>query len=162
MTKKVLFTTLGSLGDLHPYIAVGLGLRARGHTVTIATSEIYRAKIEGEGLGFAPVRPDMSHVIDDPEIMRRAVHPRTGTAYVVRELFLPWLEQSFEDTLAAARDADLIVGHPIAFAAPTIAEYLKKPWISIALQPSIFLSAYDPPAISGAPFLTPLFSLGPG
>ena len=162
MTKKVLLTTLGSLGDLHPYIAVGLGLRARGHTVTIATSEIYRAKIEGEGLRFAPVRPDMSHVIDDPEIMRRAVHPRTGTAYVVRELFLPWLEQSFEDTLAAARDADLIVGHPIAFATPTVAEYLKKPWVSVSLQPSAFLSVYDPPVISGAPLLTSLFKLGPG
>jgi len=162
MSKKILLATLGSLGDLHPYIAVGLGLRERGHTVTIATSEIYRAKIEGEGLRFAAVRPDMSHVIDDPEIMRRAVHPRTGTAYVVRELFLPWLEQSFEDTLAAARDADLIVGHPIAFATPTVAEYLKKPWVSVALQPSAFLSVYDPPVISGAPLLTSLFKLGPG
>ena len=57
---NILLTTLGSLGDLHPYIAVGLGLRERGHTVTIATSEIYREKVEGEGLRFAPLRPDMS------------------------------------------------------------------------------------------------------
>jgi rhamnosyltransferase subunit B len=160
--RRFLLTTLGSLGDLHPYIAVGLGLKERGHRVTIATSEIYRAKVEGEGLTFAPVRPDVSHLIDNPELMRRSLHPRTGTVYVIRDLFLPWLEQSFEDTLEAARTADLIVGHPIAFAAPTVAEYLKKPWVSIALQPSIFLSAYDPPAISGAPFLTSLFSLGPG
>jgi rhamnosyltransferase subunit B len=160
--KRILLTTLGSLGDLHPYIAVGLGLRERGHAVTIATSEIYRGKVEGEGLGFAPVRPDMSRIIDDPEIMRRTVHPRTGTAYVMRELFLPWLEQSFEDTLAAAGHADLIVGHPIAFATPTVAEYLKKPWVSVALQPSALLSVYDPPVISGAPLLTTLFKLGPG
>jgi UDP:flavonoid glycosyltransferase YjiC (YdhE family) len=90
------------------------------------------------------------------------VHPRTGTEYVFRKLILPWLEQSFEDTREAAHDADLIVGHPIAFATPTVAEYLKKPWVSIALQPSIFLSIHDPPAISGVPFLTSLFSLGPG
>jgi rhamnosyltransferase subunit B len=160
-SKKFLLTTLGSLGDLHPYIAVGLGLRQRGATVTIATSEVYRTKVEGEGLGFAPVRPDMSRVLEDPEIMRRAVDPLTGTEYVIRQLFLPWLEQSFEDTLEAARDADLIVGHPIAFATPTVAEYLKKPWVSIALQPSLFLSAYDPPVISGAPLLTALFALGP-
>ena len=160
--KKILLTTLGSLGDLHPYIAVGLGLRERGHAVTIATSEIYRAKVEGEGLRFAPVRPDVSRALDDPDLMRRAVHPRTGTAYVMRELFLPWLEQSFEDTLEAARQADLIVGHPIAFATPTVGEFLKKPWVSIALQPSVFMSAYDPPAISGAPVLTSLLALGPG
>jgi UDP:flavonoid glycosyltransferase YjiC (YdhE family) len=101
-------------------------------------------------------------LIDNPEVYRRLVHPRKGTEYVFRELFLPWIEQSFEDTLEAAREADLIVGHVIAFATPTVAEYLKKPWVSIALQPSIFLSAHDPAVISGAPFLTPLLSLGPG
>jgi len=160
--KKILLTTLGSLGDLHPYIAVGLGLRERGHAVTIATSEIYRPKVEGEGLRFHPIRPDLGLLIDNPDVLRRVVHPRTGTEYVFRKLILPWVERSFEDTLEAARYVDLIVGHPIAFATPTVAEYLKKPWVSIALQPSIFLSAHDPPAVSGAPFLTPLFSLGPG
>jgi rhamnosyltransferase subunit B len=160
--KRFLLTTLGSLGDLHPYIAVGIGLRDRGHSVTIATSEIYRAKVEGEGLRFAPMRPDMSGMIDNAEVMRQAVHPRRGTEFVIRKLFVPWIEQSFEDTLAAARDADLIVGHPIAFATPTVAEHLGKRWVSIALQPSIFLSAYDPPVVSGAPLMTQLFKLGPG
>jgi rhamnosyltransferase subunit B len=159
---KFLLTTLGSLGDLHPYIAVGLGLRERGHAVTIATSEMYRQKIEGEGLAFHPMRPDLGHLLDNPEALRQMVHPRRGTEYVFRKMILPWLEQSFEDTLEAARDADLIVGHAIAFATPTVAEYLKKPWVSIVLQPMVFLSAHDPPAFSGAPFLTSLFSLGPG
>jgi UDP:flavonoid glycosyltransferase YjiC (YdhE family) len=157
-----LLTTLGSLGDLHPYIAVGIGLRERGHTVTIATSEIYRAKVEGEGLRFAPLRPDMTRLIDNPEVMRRLMDPRRGTEYVIRELFLPWLEQTFEDTVAAARDADLIAGHAIAFATSTVAEHLKKPWVSVALQPSLFMSVYDPPVISGAPLLTALISAGPG
>jgi UDP:flavonoid glycosyltransferase YjiC (YdhE family) len=157
-----LLTTLGSLGDLHPYIAVGIGLRERGHTVTIATSEIYRAKVEGERLQFHPLRPDLGALIDNPEIIRRVVHSRTGTEYVFRKLFLPFLEQSFEDTVEAARQADVVVGHPIAFATPTAAEYLRKPWVAIALQPSIFLSAFDPPVISGAPFLKPLHALGPG
>ncbi len=162
MPARFLLTTLGSLGDLHPYIAVGIGLRDRGHAVTIATSEVYRAKVEGEGLRFHPLRPDLGQLIDRPEIIREVVHPRTGTEYVFRKLFLPWVEQGFEDTVEAAREADLIVGHPLAFATPTAAEVLRKPWISIALQPSVFLSAFDPPTISGAPFLKPLHALGPG
>lgn len=157
-----LLTTLGSLGDLHPYIAVGIGLRERGHTVTIATSEVYRAKVEGEGLRFHGLRPDVGTLIDNPEVIRRIVDGRRGTEYVIRDVFLPWLEQGFEDTVEAAREADLVVGHPVAFATPTAAEYLKKPWVSIALQPSIFLSASDPPVISGAPWLKPLHALGPG
>lgn len=148
-SRHFLFTTLGSLGDLHPYIAVGLGLRARGHAVTIATSEVYRAKIEGEGLGFAPIRPDLGRLLENPDAIAELVHPWRGTEYVFRKMILPWIEQSFEDTVAAAKDADLIAGHPIAFGTPTAAEYLKKPWISVVLQPAIFLSPTDPPALPG-------------
>ncbi len=165
MSARYLFTTLGSLGDLHPYIAVGIGLRERGHAVTIASSEPYRAKVEGEGLLFRPLRPDLPNLPDatgDTEIWRRIMHPRTGPEYVFRKLIMPWLEQSFEDTVAAAREADVLVGHVIAFATPTVAEHLKKPWMSIALQPSIFLSALDPPVISGASFLSPLHARVPG
>ncbi len=150
---------------MHPYIAVGIGLRERGHTVTIATSELYRAKVEGESLLFRPLRPDLPdlpNVTGDAEIWRRIMHPRTGPEFVFRKLIMPWIEQSFEDTVEAARDADVLVGHVIAFATPTVAEHLKKPWMSIALQPSIFLSALDPPAIPGAPYLLPLAALVPG
>jgi UDP:flavonoid glycosyltransferase YjiC (YdhE family) len=94
--------------------------------------------------------------------MRDLMHPRRGTEFVIRKLFLPAIEQTFEDTLVAAREADLIVGHAIAFATPTVAEYLKKPWVSVALQPSLFMSAYDPPVISGAPLISKMISTGPG
>ena len=125
-----LLTTFGSLGDLHPYIAVGLGLRERGHLVTVATSDEYRAKVEGEGLNFHPVRPEILGLRHDPEVMARAYHPRTGSEYVIRSMILPYLEQSYEDLMGIAREADLMVGHPIAFATPIIAEKLGKRWIS--------------------------------
>jgi UDP:flavonoid glycosyltransferase YjiC (YdhE family) len=160
-SSHFLLTTLGSLGDLHPYVAVGIGLRDRGHTVTIATSEVYRAKVEGEGLRFAPLRPDVSNIIDNPEFMRELMHPRRGTEFVIRKLFLPALEQTFEDTLAAAREVDLLVSHAIAFATPTVADYLKKPWVSVALQPSLLMSVYDPPVISGATWLSKMVAVNP-
>src|SRR3569833_4497576 len=90
-------TTFGSLGDLHPYIAVGLGLRDRGYRVTIATSELYRAKAEGEGLGFHPVRPDLAELQKDPEFMTKVLHPRKGTEYIIRNLMMAWIEQSYQD-----------------------------------------------------------------
>ncbi|HVY93679.1 MAG TPA: glycosyltransferase [Bryobacteraceae bacterium] len=154
-------TTFGSLGDLHPYIAVGIGLRDRGHRVTIATSEIYRAKVEGEGLGFHRVRPDLGEFRDDPEFMEKVFHPRKGTEYVFRKMMMPWIEHSYQDLKEIAGDADLLVGHPIAFATPIVAEELGKPWISVALQPSILLSAFDPPSISGAAFLDWFRGFGP-
>ena len=43
--------TIGSRGDIQPYIALGLGLMNLGHRVTIVTHEEYRDWIVGFGLG---------------------------------------------------------------------------------------------------------------
>jgi rhamnosyltransferase subunit B len=158
---KFLLTTFGSLGDLHPYIAVGKGLRKRGHSVVLATSEIYRLKVESEGLGFHAVRPDMAGVIDDADVMRRAFHPRTGTEFVIRQMFLPFLKQAFDDTIVAARGADLIVSHPLACAVPLVAELTGVRWVSVALAPALFWSAYDPPTVPGVPLMEAFRSQGP-
>ena len=160
--SRFLLTTFGSFGDLHPYIAVGLGLKQRGHQVTIATSEYYRPKVEGEDLDFQPVRPDIGAFLQEPETIRKAFHPRTGTEFVMRRMMLPYLEQSYDDLRGVAGHADLILGHPIAFATPIVAEELDKRWISIALQPMVFLSAFDPPSVSGVPFLERCRTWGPG
>jgi sterol 3beta-glucosyltransferase len=42
--------TIGSRGDVQPYIALGLGLKKEGHRVTIATHEEYKNWIQGFGI----------------------------------------------------------------------------------------------------------------
>src|SRR5262249_34135684 len=42
---RIVLSAFGSLGDLHPYLAIALGLRDRGHEAVVATSEYYRHKI---------------------------------------------------------------------------------------------------------------------
>src|SRR5262245_5246673 len=96
--RRIVITTSGSLGDLHPYLAIGLGLKARGHDVIIGTGECYRRKVEGLGLGFRAVRPDCAWVAD-PEVLRRIAHPRWGVVRAVGML-LATLPESYEDTLA--------------------------------------------------------------
>jgi UDP:flavonoid glycosyltransferase YjiC (YdhE family) len=86
---------------------------------------------------------------------------RTGTEYVIRAMMLPHLEQSYEDLRNIAPEADLLVGHPIAFATPIVAEELGKRWISVALQPSVMLSAFDPPSVSGYAILESFRGWGP-
>ncbi len=159
---KFLLNTFGSLGDLHPYIAVGQGLRDRGHLVTLATSEAYRARVEGAGLNFQAIRPDIQGLAGSPGAMECAYHPRTGSEYIMRRVFLPHLTSTYSDLVEPARQADLLVGHPLAFAIPTLAEVLGKPWVSVILQPVVILSAWDPPSVSGAPFLEVFRKCGPG
>ena len=150
MRKRIAMATFGSFGDLHPYLAVAIGLQKRGHEVTIATSEMYRPKIEGEGVRFHPIRPDTASIYSDSEPMKQALKADTGTDYFVRQILLPHLEKSYEDLTRACRGKDLLVSHPLTFAAPLVAEKLQLPWVSIALQPLIFLSTYDPPVLQAA------------
>ena len=76
MAKRILLTTTGSLGDLHPFIAIGLEVRARGYDVTLATSNFDQFKVGRMGLKFAPMGPHLGFEI--AEVMDRAV---TGTVW---------------------------------------------------------------------------------
>lgn len=157
---KIVMTTWGSLGDLHPYLAVGIGLKQRGHQVTIATFGLYREQVESEGLSFHKVGPDLDHLLDDREVFRRANHRWTGTQYVIEQLVMPYLEKSYEDIVNAAADADLLVGHPLTYGTRIAAEVLKKKWISTVLQPATLFSIDDPPLYPAAPWLRSVRKLG--
>lgn len=159
--KRIVLTTFGSLGDLHPYIALALGLQSRGHEAVIATSPFYRQKIKTLGIGFRPVRPDHPDLDANPDLVKRLMDPRRGTECVVREMVMPVLRQSYEDTLAATEGADLLVSHTLTFTTRLVAEKTGIPWASTMLQPIGFLSVYDPPVLPPAPFLSKFRFLGP-
>jgi UDP:flavonoid glycosyltransferase YjiC (YdhE family) len=159
--RRIVLTTFGSLGDLHPYIAVALGLQARGHEAVIATSGYYRQKIEALGIGFRAVRPDAPDFDANPGLLRRIMDRRKGSECVICELIMPVLRQSYEDTLAAADGADLLVSHTLTFTTRLVAEKKGILWASTMLQPLGFLSIHDPPVLPLAPFLGKLRFLGP-
>jgi rhamnosyltransferase subunit B len=156
--KKIVITTFGSLGDLHPYLAIALGLKQRGHRVTIATNAFYQSKVESEGIGFHAIRPDLS---PDSATLRLAMDAKTGTRYVLGKMILPHLRASYEDLTAAVGGADLLITHPITYAGPLVAEKLGIRWVSTVLAPISFVSAYDPAVPPQAPWLATLRVLGP-
>ena len=159
--RRIVLTTFGSLGDLHPYIAVALGLQARGHEAIIATTSHYRQRIEARGIGFHAVRPSGPDLDDDRDAMRRIMDPLKGSEFVIREILMPVLAESYEDILAAAKGADLLVSHVLTYATRLVAEKKGIPWVCAFLQPLGFFSAYDPPVLPQIPFLSRLRFLGP-
>src|SRR5215831_1363125 len=161
--KRIVISTFGSFGDVHPYVAIALELQRRGHTPVVATSEIYREKMESLGIEFHPVRPDMPS-IDDPDEVARVVapvmDPRKGPE-AVGDLILPYLRDIYEDLDAATMGADLLLTHPLPFASTIVAEKKKLPWISSVLAPASFLSVYDPIVPPQWPGLHKLMRLSP-
>lgn len=157
---RLVLATFGSHGDLNPFLALGLELKTRGHSVIVAAAPVYKADIERLGLEHAPVRPDLDQA--DVKMLERAMDPRWGAEVIVRELLMPVIRDSYADLEKAASGADLIVTHTLTYAAPVLAEKKGLRWLSVSLQPLMFFSAYDPPVLAPAPWLAALRPLGPG
>lgn len=160
--KRIVLTTHGTLGDLHPFLAIALELQRRGYKPVIATSEYHCQKVEAAGVEFHATRPDIS--FEDVEFHRRLTEPKRGMERIIREHMLPVLRETYDDLLTVIEKdsgADLLVSQILIFAAPLIAEKTGVPWISTELQPGAFMSAYDPPVLAAAPSLAKLRGLGP-
>lgn len=142
-----MIATFGSLGDVHPAIALGLGLKARGHHVSISVNEFYRRKIEPEGLKFHPIPPEREN--RDPAFVARLLDPKTGTETVIRELLLPFVRETYSNLMQATQDADLLISSDFVFAAPLLAQKTGIIWVSYLLSPASFFSLYDPPKLPG-------------
>src|SRR2546423_195850 len=146
--KKIVISTYGSFGDLQPYIAGALELKRRGHPPLIATTEVYRKKVERLGLEWRGVRPDMPSY-DEPDrlsaLVESVVSDGTGRERLLKDLILPYQREMFEDLRAAVEGADLLLTHPLPFVGPIVAQVTGIPWVSSVLAPGSFLSNYDPP-----------------
>lgn len=141
---RVAFTPWGSFGDLHPYLAVAIEMKKRDHDVLVATSEVYRAKVEGEGLRFYAVRPDLREFLDHPERFGDIMHALKGQERLFRGVIMASVREMFDDLRMCVAGCDLLVSHVAMSAAPVVAEYLSIPWVSVVLQPAVLWSATDP------------------
>jgi rhamnosyltransferase subunit B len=162
-SKRIVLSTFGSFGDIHPYLAIALELKARGHLPVIATSEIYREKLDVLGLEFRPVRPDLPSYDDTEALLKLTealIDPKSGTERVMK-LFTSNPHEVYEDLDAAVEGADLLLTHPLPLVGPLVAQKRRLPWVSSVLAPISFFSAYDPPVPPQMPALYHLLRLSP-
>ncbi len=163
MPKRIVLNTFGSFGDIHPYMAIAMELQRRGHAPVIATMEVYREKVEGIGVEFVPVRPNIAQPKEqDQELIEKIMEPKTGPRFLTEEVVFPAVRESYADLLPAVAGADLLVTHPAAPAGPLVGQKTGMLWISTVLAPLSFFSAYDPPMPPFWQWFTKLSVFGPG
>lgn len=151
MTARIVITTFGSYGDVNPYIGLARALEDRGHRPVIATAEYYRTAVERGGIEFRPIGPDADPT--DTELLRKVMDPKRGSEFILRDLIIPRVRESLEELRHVARDAELLVTHPLTFAAGILAEERRLPWVSTVLAPISFFSPHDLPVFPPAPWL---------
>jgi rhamnosyltransferase subunit B len=160
VSYRIVLASWGSYGDLFPSLGIAARLKSLGHTPVIASCPYYRALVEGEGFLFHGLRPDVDPARAD--IIKRVMDPQRGPEVVIKELVAPAVRDAYADLQEACRGADLLVSHPVTFAAPILAEKTGLPWVSTVLAPLSFFSVTDFPVLPNAPGLTRrLRTLGP-
>jgi len=157
---RIVLATVGSLGDLHPYIAIAKALNARGAHAVLASVPEYRPDAEREGIDFAPVGPGFAAFGDYDRLMAKIFEVPQGTEFIVREMVMRHLRTAYDGLLRAAEGADLLVSHPLTMVVPLIAEQRRLPWAATILSPLSLMSAYDPPLLPGLEWLHALRRLG--
>lgn len=131
---KVVIPTIGTRGDVQPYIALAQGLKRAGHIVTLMSHPIMRALVQSHGVAFAPMGPDIDIGQEAAAIRARSRNVLVGLVQVMRFAF-DMLEQSHEDILAQCRKADLVVVSAQSAAGKNEADQLKLPYLSVTLMP---------------------------
>ncbi|KAI0067772.1 glycosyltransferase family 1 protein [Artomyces pyxidatus] len=119
------FLTIGSRGDVQPYIALAKGLMAEGHRVRIATHGEFQSWVESYGIEFGYVGGDPA------ELMRICVENGTFTVSFLREglqKFRGWIDDLLKTSWEACQGTDVLIESPSAMAGFHIAEALRIPF----------------------------------
>lgn len=138
---NVLLVTVGSAGDVHPFIALGLALRARGHRATVLTNPYFQPLIERQGLGFVPLGTtlDFESALDDPDLW----HPRRSFKVVAQRMLVPAMAEIYRAIEAHADSDTVVAASGISFGARIAQERLGIPTATVHLQPAIIRSLVD-------------------
>ena len=144
---NVLLAPLGSHGDVHPFVGVGLGLRARGHRVRVIANPYFAALIRGVGLELLPLGTADEYVrmAKNPDLWRRLRGLRTVLG-AIASYIRPMYRLIAQNTMPGET---IVVASTLALGARVAQDQLKIPTATLHLQPSIFRSVIDPPHLQG-------------
>ena len=127
---RITCLTIGSRGDVQPYIALCKGLLAEGHR--IATHAEFGDWIRKHGIDFEPIAGDPA------ELMRICVEHGMFTYSFLREAttkFRGWLEGLLRTAWKACQDTDILIESPSTMAGIHIAEALGIPYFRAFTMP---------------------------
>jgi sterol 3beta-glucosyltransferase len=134
---QIAILAMGSRGDVQPYIALGKGLKAAGHSVRLISHENFQELVSSHELEFCPVKGNVQSFMEDPENRQvlesgnfLAIHALTSKAS--QRAAIDWAKGS----LSAVQDVKLLVaGLGGLFLGVALAEKLNIPLIQAYVFP---------------------------
>ncbi|KAI3650375.1 hypothetical protein MP228_003856 [Amoeboaphelidium protococcarum] len=145
--------TIGTRGDVQPFIALCKALLKDGHQCTIATHQEYQSWIESHGISFRPISGNPA------ELMKLCVDNGMFSISFFREAavkFRAWLDDLLISSYEALKGADVVIESPVAMAGYHVAEKLQVPYFAAFPMPWTRTSDFP------HPFAVADYSLGLG
>lgn len=131
--------TIGSRGDVQPYIALAKGLMKEGHSVKIASHSEFREWVEGHGIEYAEIAGDPG------ELMKIMIEHGMFSVSFLRDAaskFRSWIDELLQTAWEACQGTDVLIEAPSAMAGIHIAEALRIPYFRSFTMPWSRTRAY--------------------
>ena len=136
---KILLCSIGSRGDIQPFLVLGEHLAKHGHEVKVVSAQLYQKLAAGFDVDFEFFKGDYGALVDDaamkkavgsnPFMIRKALH----------EKVYPIIESSLHKFYELALQADVVIYHPktlIDSFGQDIHEKLIKAYVVPAFTPT--------------------------
>jgi UDP:flavonoid glycosyltransferase YjiC (YdhE family) len=142
--------TVGTDGDIFPYVGLGAVLQARGHSVTLVASEHYEPLATRHGFAFAAlVSAEENHeLFEHPDFWKPLKTAPLSARWGVR-----FIRRQYDLLSKLVTRETVLVANPGVFAASLVHEKLGVPLTNLILQPWMISSSIAPPIIPGFTFL---------
>lgn len=134
--RHVVIVTLESQGDVQPFVALGCGLKAAGHMVTVATGINYKMFVLDSGLNFISIGGDIKAMLSSDE-GRRLMKSRNPISGIRRMKKVAWelIATMQEDIFKSVEGAHLVVFSYLCGLVIDIVEKTGLPCFMGILQP---------------------------
>jgi len=128
---KVLIMTLGTRGDVQPFLALARGLLAAGHEVVLAAPQRFAGFVAGFGVPFAGVDDGPMRLMDDlagAAVIEGGMRARLRQARIMPAMFTQVLADCWAvASQGAGAGADVVVHNGQIIAGQHVAEKLGVP-----------------------------------
>jgi sterol 3beta-glucosyltransferase len=131
---KIALATIGSRGDIQPYIALAGALNKKGFRTFIATHPYAKQLVESYGIRHESAGQDIDIKTEVKKILQKSNSPTRGLYPTIR-FIIENLRRCHKDFIKLFSDVDLVIaGHNMTGLAE--AEMLQKLFVRIALEES--------------------------
>jgi UDP:flavonoid glycosyltransferase YjiC (YdhE family) len=144
---NVLLVPIGSHGDVHPFVGIGLALRARGHRARVIVNPFFGSLVQQAGLELIPIgtSDDYTRLAGNPDLWKPTQGPR-----VILGAIGEFLRVVYDAIVANHIEGDtVVVASTLAIGARVAQDHRNIPTVTVHLQPSILRSFTDPPTLPG-------------